>query len=213
MDTFIRTTNQITVLEKVRSKKEKTFDSILNAGRYFGFHTRVTWSGNNGQLQTADGQSSYPVKKAKGGAFDTKVYIHGGECWVKRSDVTRNSNDVDIFKVLLPRSGNPYGSIVGKPKICEKGACSSNTYVIAVPPAQYATEECANNIADYICTRFVRYLVATRTFTQDMAPKAYSFVPMQDFSRKWTDEDLYEKYGLTVDEIAEIEEMIPEMSR
>lgn len=213
MDTFIRTTNQITVLEKVRAFGEASLESILNAGRYFGFHTRVIWKGSTGELQTADGKSSYPIRKHPSGDFDTKVYIHGGECWIRNEDVKRNAAALDFYKVLLPRSGNPYGSIVGKPIICEKGACSSNTYVIAVPPAEFGTEECANNIADYICTRFVRYLVATRTFTQDMAPRAYSFVPMQDFTKKWTDADLYEKYGLNDEEIAEIEAMIPEMSR
>ncbi|HQL89415.1 MAG TPA: hypothetical protein PLQ15_02350 [Syntrophales bacterium] len=41
--------------------------------------------------------------------------------------------------------------------------------------------------------------------------KAYSFVPMQDFSKPWTDEELYQKYGLTEDEIAFIEKMVRPM--
>lgn len=36
-------------------------------------------------------------------------------------------------------------------------------------------------------------------------------VPQQDFSKSWTDEELYEKYGLTDDEIAFIESMIRPM--
>ena len=36
-------------------------------------------------------------------------------------------------------------------------------------------------------------------------------VPQQDFSKSWTDEELYEKYGLTDDEIAFIESMIKPM--
>jgi len=36
----------------------------------------------------------------------------------------------------------------------------------------------------------------------------YSFVPPQDFSRPWTDADLYAKYALTDEEIAFIESMI-----
>ena len=34
---------------------------------------------------------------------------------------------------------------------------------------------------------------------------------MQDFSKPWTDEELYEKYGLTDNEIAFIESMIKPM--
>ena len=61
-------------------------------------------------------------------------------------------------------------------------------------------------------TKFVRYMVATRTVTQDMAPKSFEFVPVQDFSIEWTDESLYKKYGLTQDEIDAIENTIPEMA-
>lgn len=39
----------------------------------------------------------------------------------------------------------------------------------------------------------------------------YQFVPMQDFSKSWTDEELYKKYGLTEDEIAFIDSMIRPM--
>lgn len=63
----------------------------------------------------------------------------------------------------------------------------------------------------YMTTRFFRFLVSIRTSTQDMPPRAYAFVPMQDFSKTWTDKELYEKYKLTEEEIAFIEDTIPPM--
>jgi len=39
----------------------------------------------------------------------------------------------------------------------------------------------------------------------------YQFVPLQDFSKPWTDEELYKKYELTDEEIAFIESMIRPM--
>ena len=39
----------------------------------------------------------------------------------------------------------------------------------------------------------------------------FRFVPMQDFSKPWTDAELYKKYKLTKDEIAFIESMIKPM--
>ena len=41
--------------------------------------------------------------------------------------------------------------------------------------------------------------------------KAYTCVPMQDFSKSWTDKELYAKYNLTEDEINFIESMIKPM--
>ena len=38
--------------------------------------------------------------------------------------------------------------------------------------------------------------------------ECFAFVPMQDFTRSWTDADLYAKYGLTDEEIVLIESMI-----
>lgn len=40
---------------------------------------------------------------------------------------------------------------------------------------------------------------------------AYSFVPIQDFTKAWTDEELYAKYGLSDEEIAFIDSMIKPM--
>ena len=39
----------------------------------------------------------------------------------------------------------------------------------------------------------------------------FSFVPLQDFSKHWTDAELYAKYGLTDEEIQFIESMIRPM--
>ena len=47
--------------------------------------------------------------------------------------------------------------------------------------------------------------------SQDATAKTFRFVPLQDFSKPWTDSELYFKYGLTIDEIAFIETMIKPM--
>ena len=63
----------------------------------------------------------------------------------------------------------------------------------------------------YIATRFFRFLVLLKKNSQNAAKGVYQLVPQQDFSKSWTDEELYEKYGLTDDEIAFIESMIKPM--
>ena len=44
-----------------------------------------------------------------------------------------------------------------------------------------------------------------------MTQNTYSFVPLQDFSKPWTDQELYKKYNLTQEEINFIESMIRPM--
>jgi site-specific DNA-methyltransferase (adenine-specific) len=42
--------------------------------------------------------------------------------------------------------------------------------------------------------------------------KVYTFVPTQEWNGKWTDEDLYAKYGISADEIAFIEKVVRPMN-
>ena len=60
-------------------------------------------------------------------------------------------------------------------------------------------------------TKFFRSLVLINKISQDSYAKVYDSVPMQDFSKPWTDAELYEKYALTKEEIAFIESMIKPM--
>ena len=60
-------------------------------------------------------------------------------------------------------------------------------------------------------TKFFRFLVLMKKNTQHATKAVYQLVPQQDFSKPWTDEELYAKYGLDEDEIAVIESMIKPM--
>jgi site-specific DNA-methyltransferase (adenine-specific) len=69
----------------------------------------------------------------------------------------------------------------------------------------------AYNTISYIRTKFFRFLVLLQKNTQDAPKRVYDLVPTQDFTKSWTDEELYAKYGLIQEEIAFIESMIRPM--
>ena len=211
-DIFIRYNDAVSILKKVQKKSEPTFNILMNAGRFFGFHTKIDRNkdGSAG-IQTADGSSMVPASQSPTPKCSVKVYVHGGICWIDPNKIPRNQERVKDYKILLPNAGNPGSTIIGNPLICEPGACSSNTYAVAFLPPQYNELQYYENCLKYIKTKFFRFLVSIKTFTQQMAPAAYSFVPIQDFSESWTDEKLYKKYDLTNDEIAFIEAMIQPM--
>ena len=54
-------------------------------------------------------------------------------------------------------------------------------------------------------------MLGLKKISQHTTSKTYSFVPLQDFSKPWTDSELYEKYNLTDEEINFIESMIRPM--
>ena len=71
----------------------------------------------------------------------------------------------------------------------------------------FSKEEC-ENVISYIKTRFFRYLVLIKKRTQVNARDVFQFVPLQDWSKPWTDAELYKKYNLSKEEIDYIESMI-----
>ena len=70
----------------------------------------------------------------------------------------------------------------------------------------------AENALRYIETKFFHFLVGIRKTSQNGAKGVYRFVPLQDFTRAWTDAGLYARYGLTAEESAFIEQTIPDAS-
>ena len=71
--------------------------------------------------------------------------------------------------------------------------------------------ECTN-ICDYFRTRFARFMHGMAKASHDATAKTFCFVPVQDFSKSWTDEELYLKYGLSDEEIKFIESTIKPMN-
>ena len=98
--------------------------------------------------------------------------------------------------------------MLGKPFVAEKGSCCTETYLVFGP---FADKKICENVISYIKTKFFRFLVLQKKNTQNAAKGVYEFVPLQDFSKPWTDEELYKKYNLSEDEIAFIESMIRPM--
>ena len=73
-------------------------------------------------------------------------------------------------------------------------------------------ETFAENLAAYLHTRFARFMHSLAKTSQHATAKTFCFVPVQDFPRSWTDEELYAKYGLSESEIKFIEATIKPMS-
>ena len=83
------------------------------------------------------------------------------------------------------------------------------TYLVA---GSFDTEDEADNFMTYLKTKFTRFLLAQIAMTQQISKATFAFVPTQDFTKQWTDEELFKKYKLTSEEIAFINRMIKEMN-
>ena len=112
-----------------------------------------------------------------------------------------------IAKAYGERGDFPY-LVIGKPFIGEPNSCCTETYLTI---GMFNEMQEAQNVITYMRTKFFRFLVLFKKNTQNAPKGVYQFVPLQDFSKPWTDEELYAKYKLSPEEIAFIESMIRPM--
>ena len=129
--------------------------------------------------------------------------------YVKKTQIERNTDWIDKYKVLIPKAGDGHGRevsyVLGEPIALAPGSACTFTYIVA---GVFGTKGEAKNYANYLATKFVRFLVLQRKTTQDVRPDNFSFVPLLDMKRAWTDDDLYAHFRLTKKEADYIESTI-----
>ena len=190
LDFFIRYSEAVSVVRKVRGREEKSFAEMVHSAMCFGLRTHFR------KFDSDSAEEGY-----------VKVYANHAQGYILQAKVKKNRDYIDRWKVIVPEaigSGDPATDCF-RPIVCAPGEINTETYVMN-GPWKDRTE--AENVAEYMKTKFFRFLVGLKKITQHATWKVYSLVPMQDFSRPWTDEELYAKYGLSDEEIAFIERTV-----
>lgn len=206
-DVFLRFNEGVSILKKVmavetgqvdtvRLPDEKRFDFLVSSRKPFGLET--TYRGH-----------------ARKGPNDVLIYQNGGTGYIKRDDIPSGHPLIDSWKVYVGRAAPGTGNkdtyphrIISTPFVGEPSSISSETYLCIGP---FDTEQETENVLSYLSCRLTRLLILLHKPSQDTTRKVYTFVPTQDWSRSWTDEDLYAKYGLTDDEVHFVESIVRPM--
>ncbi|MBD5410956.1 MAG: restriction endonuclease [Treponema sp.] len=194
-EVFIRYNQAISIFHKVKIFNEPSFMELVSVRHPFGFSSTFSdFSKNN---------SSNGIK-----IYANKTHGYLSTDYV----IPQNIESIDKFKIFISFG---YGAgedfphqILNRPFIGEPNSVCTETYLLIGP---FDTKDEAQNVLSYIHTKFFRFLVLLIKNTQDATKQVYQFVPMQDFSKPWTDEELYVKYNLTQEEIDFIESMIRPM--
>lgn len=197
-DIFVRDERAVGILKKVLARKEPSILPLISQDTPFGISTNYRdWS-------ETPGPGMIPLYLIQRGKRSIG--------YIRRDQIRKNTVLIDHWKVLLPKA---YGAgetfphqILGKEIIAPPPSACTQSYLVAAP---FESETEAQSFASYYRTRFFRFLVSLRKITQDALRSTYTWVPQQSWDRVWTDEMLYEKYGLSQEEIAYIESIIRPM--
>ena len=207
-DVFIRFNEGLSILKKVvcvesgnsdslSLPESKRFDRLVSSRKPFGLET------------------TFKGKKA-GGAGDLMIYQNGGTGYVSKNSISTGLHLIDKWKVFTGRAAPGTGNkdtyphrIISTPFLGEPGTISSETYLCIGP---FDSKNQAENALSYLTCRLTRLLILLHKPSQDTTRKVYSFVPIQKWTRRWTDEELYAKYGISEGEIAFIEKVVRPMN-
>lgn len=195
---FVRSNVSINLIRKILTKAFISLSQKVYPSNPFGFRTYVRGE----------------HLKFKG---STKLITSEGYGYVKRSDIIKSQDAIDTYNVIMTRAmsgGNKPGSdgkyqiVPSTMRVMEPNEICAETYICI---GNYQTKNEAQNLRAYLTTMFARFLMLQAMSSIMINKDAFQFVPLQDFSKPWTDEELYKKYGLTNEEIAFIESMIRPM--
>ncbi len=194
--TFVRDSRAVSIVKKVQAKGLPVLSEVVSSRKPFGLATNARPEANGDlSLIWNGGEGPFPSDKVKTGedlipkwkTLTSKVsYDHAGQ------------PDKDGKRKVLSKV-----MVVGPNVIC------TETYLVA---GAFETEQEARNAAAYLKTKFVRFLVAQLSVSQDINKDKFSFVPSLPMTTAWDDTALYKKFDFLPEEIAHIEAMIKEMA-
>lgn len=202
LDIFVRDSQAINILDKVVNAIHfQSISTIISARKPFGFESQI--------IKTS-------IFHDTRDNMDIPILCYGKAArigYIELSEIHSHLEWIDKWKVYVPESNNigtelnddNQNSFVGAP-----GTICTETYLV-VGTELDLTQEKASNLSNYLRTRFARFLLSLAKISQHGTGKTYRFIPLQDFSKSWTDEELYTRYGLTAEETDFIESKIKPM--
>lgn len=200
---------EIHIIRKIKKHiKDDCFGKLVYPAEYF----RINSNGSVGR-----GNFRYMLKQTEQKTSDTDVkviYMDGSKNpyyrYIKAEDVPRAKEKVEMYKILSGGILSNDRNVIRNINIADRGTVCSKSWGILYMDKDL---DKVKAVEKYIKTKFVRFM--TKLLCSDgmnwISYYRFSLVPLQDFSNKsdidWSlnvsdiNKQLYEKYGLSKDEI------------
>jgi hypothetical protein len=202
-DVFVRFNEAIPILRKILKAASGGKDSGLGLPEGSRFSQLVS------TRQPFGLSSTYSFSDSEKPELPIVLYKVGGETVIPRSEVTKGTELIDRWKVMIPFLASGSDSfphpILGKPFVAHPGSVCTETYLVIGP---FDSKAEAARAISYISTRIFRFLVLLRKPSQNATKKVYEFVPLVDFGAEWSDSALMKLWGISTDELLYISSLV-----
>jgi len=197
-DIFIRDSEALSILEKIMKGGGEPMSSLVSRQSPFGFSTNFIDFKNTSEPE------DLVLHYNAGGRMSVRK-----TAYVSRSQISRGHEFIGKWKVMVSeayRIAERFPNrIVGAPTVVGPNSVCTQTFLMI---GGFDSAEEAESAASYYSTKFFRFLLWLRKIGQHASQSVYSWVPIQKWDRKWTDEELYKKYGLSSEEVNYISSLI-----
>ena len=123
---------------------------------------------------------------------------------ISRNLINKNTKEIDKYKVAFPEATGggkkQRHKILPKPQsffIIKKNQVTTATYCIS---KGFNSLKEADNLRRFLGTNFARFLLGLRKPTQHTSSKTFSWVPLMDTKKPWTDEKLFKYFNINKQE-------------
>ena len=200
-ETFIRYNSAVSILAKVMAFNEETMDSRVSSRLPFGIPSNFT----NYVLKPDSRHSIILYRSERSKNAEKKVYIEPRH--IKKNMAWKDKKKVLVSKASPGGDEYPH-AIISEPVLADNNSVCTETYLIVDFVDSVKDGE---NLISYMSTKFFRFMMSLIKNTQNISKGVFAYVPVQDWSKPWTDDELYKKYGITEEEIEFIDSMIKPM--
>ena len=195
---FVRQNKSVSIIHKIQKHDFKPLANIVSSRNPFGLPTSM---------------------RGKEKAFPNQILLYSsdGKSFISEEEVIKGKDLVQRFKVMISRIIYEHAAepddegmfrVLSRIQTLMNREVCTDSYLIL---GSFDNEKEANNLNKYLRSKFVRYLISQTLSSINLSKDKFLLVPLQDFSKSWTDEELYKKYNLSPEEIDFIESMIRPM--
>jgi site-specific DNA-methyltransferase (adenine-specific) len=188
-DVFIRDNKAIGIINKILSKDTELMADKVLSRNPFGFSSKERG-----------------LKKVFPDCV--KLISSAGAGYVPRNIIKNNTNQIDRYKVtigkVVPSNGEVDVSpeqgykVITLPKIIGKNTIHTESYMLL---CSFDNLNEAENFKEYMKLKLPRFLLKQTLSSMNISRGSFMFVPFLDYSRSWSNQDLYNYFDLNDEEI------------
>jgi site-specific DNA-methyltransferase (adenine-specific) len=188
-DVIITDALAIGIKNKILVKCSEFFDTKMYGQNPYGVNT-------NHKVWTDNIYNSYPchTSEGKGGGSVTR--------FISKELVIKNKDSISKWKLCIAKNSGKGRDGTGTAFIIKPGAITTQSYLVF---GCFDSEDEVNSAIQYLNTRFAQFMSSVLKSTQNVSKRIFKWLPVLDFTKSYTDADLYTMFDLSTEEIAHIE--------